>query len=117
VSDPRWTDETYALAVAIHDAVCHGRTCPAAVIATVYGTSATAALNHLASRGLLVQPGGETHEERGYWNPDTREVQSWWSYHDHGYKAPDRRRTVTTWPDGSWHYGPWQPATQEAPHA
>ena len=70
---------------------------------------ARAALAYLADSGRLLPDGGEIREERGYWNSDTREVQTWWSYHDRGYKAPDRRRSVTTWPNGSQYIGPWEP--------
>lgn len=79
---------------------------------------AAAVLAALESAGWsLLPPGGQSHTERGYWNPDTREVQSWWSYADGGYKVPDRTRAVTVWPDGRQHYGPWQPTdTPEADH-
>lgn len=63
MADPRWTDEAHALAVAIHDASCHDRTCPATVIAAVYGKAALAALEHLAPR--LLPPGGQTRTEHG----------------------------------------------------
>lgn len=43
MADPLWTEEAHALAVAIHDAVCHDRKCPATVIAAVYGKAALAA--------------------------------------------------------------------------
>ena len=67
----------------------------------------------LADAGLLLPPGGEVREEPGIWqNPGTVSVYGW------APNGPTHTRTVTTWPDGTVHTGPWRPVEVEgAPDA
>lgn len=116
MADPRWTDEAHALAVAIHDASCHDRTCPATVIAAVYGKAALAALEHLAPR--LLPPGGQTRTDWAYGYPDVGPSMIWQAESEGAARTmadllANEDDTVVVL-SRTAHEGPWLPApTQE----
>ena len=67
-----------------------------------------------ALAGRLLPAGGAQRTERGWWNEVGQEVQRFLSYGVNGlpYREPDRRRTVTTFADGSVLTGPWLPVEE-----
>ena len=102
----RWTAETEELvARAINDAR-HD-----------YADAAGPVLTALADTGLLLPPGGETRRDMGHWSPNKSYVYacggndySVAEHDDSGCESlVSHTCTVTSWPDGSRHYGPWVP--------
>jgi hypothetical protein len=64
----------------------------------------------LAALGSRLLPrGGEERTEQGWSTSDPAEVHRYLSYGVNGlpYRKPDRRRTITRFPDGSELVGPW----------
>jgi hypothetical protein len=128
MSDERWTDETETLVEDILDRFVVGSGYMAAPFMANDRDNATEQiLTRLADAGLLLPPGGEVREEwavrvdepvsgrsevRGaivthFGEEKSRRCREVWA----GWTPLNR--TVTTWPDGTVHTGPWRPVDPE----
>ena len=102
--DDRWTAETEELVAQTVYAAYRWDTSPPTLDALpakdhgYYRKGAHVVLATLADAGLLLPPGGETRETRDC---------PYSSCRTHAFTKHTHRRSVTTWPDGSVHTGPW----------
>jgi hypothetical protein len=103
------------IAVALHYGACDGthEDCPFWVHHLERARAVYAAI---AATGPLLPDGGTTEIQHRYRDPDGFTVVgiSTEQIHDGDDWRLTDRRTVTHWPDGRWHFAPWEAVDDHA---